>query len=85
MAISSTAVLPIAVPINIVHFGCSMLSNVSAHLTAPQEIPTGLTALGMTCMGKVLYAAPGPATTDRVLCKIKYHALGNLEGISRSE
>ena len=48
MAISDTAVLSIAAPVDIVHLGRSMLSNASAHHTAQQEIPTGLSALGMT-------------------------------------
>ena len=41
MAISSTQVLSIAAPIDIVHLGRSMLIGISAHRTALQEIPTG--------------------------------------------
>ena len=48
VAISGNAVSFSRAPINIVPLGYSMLIDTSAQVTAIQEIPTGLKALGMT-------------------------------------
>ena len=67
MAITSTQVLSIAAPIDIVHLGRSMLIGILAHRTALQEIPTGtLCPRNDMVDGAVLTPAPGPATTGRV-------------------
>ena len=76
MAISSTAVLFIAKLINIVHVRRSMLINHFPHHTSQQEIPTGLTALGMTCIGRAFRNAgtrPGHDSPGAIVSLSKFN------------